>query len=140
VDERQYSIGEAELEVLKVLWERGPGTVREINARLQPRGHQWAYTTVQTMLHRLQSKGCVKSGRGDGSGAAHVFEAVVSRDRLLSQRLRDLANQLCDGTASPLLLALVEGQRFSSEDIRHFRKLLDQLEKPSARKPGSRER
>jgi BlaI family penicillinase repressor len=140
VDERQYSIGEAELEVLKVLWEHGAGTVRQINARLEPRGHQWAYTTVQTMLHRLQGKGCVKSGRGDQGGVAHVFEATVTRDRLLSQRLRDLANQLCDGTASPLLLALVEGQRFTSEDIRHFRKLLDQLEKPNSQKPGSRER
>jgi BlaI family penicillinase repressor len=136
VDERQYSIGEAELEVLKVLWEHGPGTVRQINARLQPRGHQWAYTTVQTMLHRLQGKGCVKSGRGDRGGAAHVFEAAVTRDLLLSQRLRDLANQLCDGTASPLLLALVEGQRFTSEDIRHFRKLLDQLEKSDPRNNG----
>jgi predicted transcriptional regulator len=139
VDERQYSIGEAELEVLKVLWEHGPGTVREINARVAPRGHQWAYTTVQTMLHRLQTKGCVRSGRA-GVGAAHVFEAAVSRDRLLSQRLRDLADQLCDGTASPLLLALVEGQQLSPEDIRHFRRLLDQLDPPAARRPGPRGR
>jgi predicted transcriptional regulator len=139
VDERQCSIGEAELEVLKVLWEHGPGTVREINAHLLPRGHQWAYTTVQTMLHRLQGKGCVRSSRTDRSGTAHVFEAAVSRDWLLGQRLRDLANQLCDGTASPLLLALVEGQQLSPEDIRHFRRLLDQLEKPAPRKPGSRQ-
>jgi predicted transcriptional regulator len=139
VDERQCSIGEAELEVLKVLWEHGPGTVREINARLQPRGRQWAYTTVQTMLHRLQGKGCVYSARTDRNGAAHVFEAAVSRERLLSQRLRDLADQLCDGTASPLLLALVEGQQFSPEDIRHFRRLLDQLEKPGPRKPALRQ-
>jgi predicted transcriptional regulator len=140
VDERQCSIGEAELEVLKVLWEHGPGTVREINARLGPRGRQWAYTTVQTMLHRLQAKGCVRSGRADRGGAAHVFAAAVSRDRLLSQRLRDLADQLCDGTASPLLLALVEGHQFSPEDLRHFRRLLDELDPPAPRRPGSRGR
>jgi BlaI family transcriptional regulator, penicillinase repressor len=140
VGERQYSIGEAELEVLKVLWEHGPGTVREINARLEQRGHQWAYTTVQTMLHRLQSKGCVRSNPRDRSGAAHIFAAIVSRERLLSQRLRDLANQLCGGTSSPLLLALVEGQEFTAEDIRQFRRLLDQLEKPNAQQPSSRKR
>jgi len=132
VQQRPSSIGEAELEVLKVLWEHGPGTVREINARLQPRGRQWAYTTVQTMLHRLHGKGCVR--QGTQAGAAHVFEAAVSRERLLGQRLRDLAQQWCDGTSSPLLLALVEGQQFTPEEIRQFRRLLDQLEKPP-RKP-----
>ena len=135
MDERQSSISEAELEVLKVLWEHGPGTVREINAHLGPRGRQWAYTTVQTMLHRLEAKGCVRSDR---SGPAHVFAAILSRDRLLSRRLRDLADQLCDGTASPLLLALVEGQQLTPQEIRQFRVLLDQLEK--ARKPRSRDR
>ena len=140
MDQRACSIGEAELEVLKVLWEHGPGTVRQINTHLQPRGHQWAYTTVQTMLHRLQNKGCVRSRRSDRTGAAHVFEPAVSRDRLLSQRLRDLADQWCDGTSSPLLLALVEGQQFTPDDIRHFRRLLDQLEKPASRKPRSRQR
>jgi BlaI family transcriptional regulator, penicillinase repressor len=140
VDQRACSIGEAELEVLKVLWEHGPGTVRQVNARLQPRGYQWAYTTVQTMLHRLENKGCVRSSRSDRAGAAHIFDAAVSRDRLLSLRLRDLADQWCDGTSSPLLLALVEGQQFTLDEIRHFRRLLDQLEKPGSRKPRSRER
>ena len=131
MDDRPCSIGEAELEVLKVLWEHGPGTVRQINARLEPRGRQWAYTTVQTMLHRLENKGCVRS---DPAGAAHVFEAAVSRERLLSRRLRDLAAQWCDGTSSPLLLALVEGQQFTAGEIRQFRRLLDELEKPPSRK------
>lgn len=134
MDERQSSISEAELEVLKVLWEHGPGTVREINARFEARGRQWAYTTVQTMLHRLETKGCV---RCDRTASTHIFEAALSRDRLLSQRLRDLADQLCDGTASPLLLALVEGQQLSAEDIQQFRQLLDQLDKP--RKPRARD-
>jgi len=140
VDERQCSVGEAELEVLKVLWEHGPGTVREINARLRPRGHRWAYTTVQTMLHRLQGKGCVRSGPSEGGGAAHVFAAAVTRARFLGQRLRTLADQLCDGTASPLLLALVEGQQFTAEEIRQLRQMLDRLEKPAPANPRARQR
>jgi predicted transcriptional regulator len=110
--------------VLKALWEHGPGTVRDVLAAL---GRTYAYTTVLTMLQRLEAKGLVRS---DKSKPAHVFEAAVSRERLLSQRLRDLADQLCDGTASPLLLALVEGGRFTAEDIEQFRRLLDQLDPP----------
>jgi predicted transcriptional regulator len=137
VDNPPSPVGGAELEVLKTLWEHGPGTVREVNARLTQQGRSWAYTTVQTMLQRLEAKGFVRS---DKSGAAHVFAAVVSRDRLLSQRLRDLANQFCDGTASPLVLALVEGTQFTPEEIQQLRQLLDQLEAPEQgkKRPGKR--
>jgi predicted transcriptional regulator len=140
VDELQSSLGEAELEVLKVLWEHGPGTVREVNARLRDRGHAWAYTTVQTMLHRLQGKGCVRARPGERPGAAHCFEAAVSREGLLSRRLSDLADQLCDGTRSPLLLALVEGQRLTPAEIQQLRQLLDQLEQGPGRKSRSQAR
>ena len=52
---------EAEMEVLKVLWDCGPGTVRAINRELEGRGRRWAYTTVATLLHRLAVKGFVAS-------------------------------------------------------------------------------
>jgi predicted transcriptional regulator len=122
---RRPSISATELAILKVLWERGPGTVREINRVLRGQGRRWAYTTVLTLLQRLEAKGYVAS---DKAGVAHVFRAMVSRDRLLRQRLRDLANQLCEGTPGPLVLALVEGHRFSETEIEQFRRLLDQLE------------
>jgi predicted transcriptional regulator len=140
VDEPQSSIGGAELEVLKALWEHGPGTVREINARLQDRGRAWAYTTVQTMLHRLEGKGLVRAMPGERPGSAHRFQAAVSRERLLSRKLSDLANQLCDGTRSPLLLALVEGHRFTPAEIRQLRQRLDELEQATPRKSATRNR
>jgi predicted transcriptional regulator len=120
------AISDTELEVMKVIWEHGPGTVREINALLHAQGRRWAYTTVQTMLNRLEAKGYVASDKRE---VAHVFRPAVSRDRLLRQRLKDLANQLCEGTTAPLMLALVEGQRFTREEIEPFRQLLDDLEK-----------
>jgi BlaI family transcriptional regulator, penicillinase repressor len=125
MEERRAPISETELDVLKVLWEHGPGTVRALNALLGRQGRRWAYTTVLTLLQRLESKGYVTS---DKSGVAHVFRPAVTRDKLLQQRLKDLANQLCEGTATPLVLALVEGQRFTAEEISQFRQLLDQLE------------
>jgi predicted transcriptional regulator len=129
--EARQAVSEAELEVLKVLWEHGPGTVRAVNALLHKQGRRWAYTTVQTLLQRLEAKGCVSS---DKSGAAYVYQAAVSREALLSQRLRDLADQFCDGTSSPLVHALVEGQHFTPEEIRQLRRLLDELDPPPEKK------
>jgi predicted transcriptional regulator len=122
---RRPDVSDTELEVLKVLWEHGPGTVRDLDAVLRRQGRRWAYNTVLTLLQRLQAKGYVVS---DKSGQAHIFQAKVSRDRLLAQRLQDLANQLCEGTATPLVLALVEGHRFKPDEIDQFRRLLDQVE------------
>jgi BlaI family transcriptional regulator, penicillinase repressor len=118
-------VSDAELTVLKILWQHGPGTVREINERLHTQQQQWAYNTVLTLLTRLRDKGYVTSKK---TGVAHVFRAAVSREKLLRQRLTELADQVCDGTASPLVHALVQGRRFSSEEIEQFRQLLDQLE------------
>jgi BlaI family transcriptional regulator, penicillinase repressor len=120
----QLPISETELAVLKVLWDLNAGTVREVQVALKPQGRKWAYTTVQTLLNRLQSKGYAAS---DKSGQAHVYRAAVSREQLIRRRLGDLADEFCEGTASPLVLALVEGGRFTPEEIEQFRQLLDQL-------------
>ncbi len=123
---RRPPVSETELEILKVIWDHGPGTVREIDARLRQLGRRWAYTTVLTLLQRLEAKGYVAS---DKTGLAHVFRAAVSRNRLLRQRLKDLAQELCEGAPAPLVLALVESQHFSEDEIEQFRRLLDELEK-----------
>ena len=125
-------IGQIELEVLKVLWEHGPCTVREVHALLHKQDDR-AYNTVLTHLQRLEAKGYVASEK---SGVANVYRAVVSRARMLKQRLKDLANQLCEGTATPLVLALVEGSRFTPEEIEQFRKLLDELENKKRSNPS----
>ncbi|MDZ4781714.1 MAG: BlaI/MecI/CopY family transcriptional regulator [Planctomycetia bacterium] len=120
------SISGTELEVLKALWDEGPGTVRELNDRLGARGRQWAYTTVQTLLNRLCAKGVVTSDKRD---VAHVYRPTVSRDDLLADRLNDLAGELCEGASAPLVLALVQGKRFSKSELKQFRDLIDELEK-----------
>src|SRR5260370_24506777 len=103
-------IGQIEVEVLKVLWEHGPCTVRDVHAILQ-RQEERAYNTVLTHLQRLEAKGYVAS---DKSGVANVYRAGVSRDRMLKQRLKDVANQLCAGTPTPLVLAFVERSRLTA--------------------------
>lgn len=113
---------DGELEVLKTLWGEGPKTVRGVDEALRGRGVRRAYTTVQTLLNRLQAKGHVAS---DPQGGALVYRAASTRDDLLRDRLRDLANQLCEGEPTALVLTLVEGNRFSDEEIARFRALLD---------------
>jgi predicted transcriptional regulator len=121
------------MEVLKALWDHGPGTVRQINGVLQGRGRSWAYTTVLTLLQRLGAKGYVTS---DSSGVAHLFRAEVTRDQLLESRLKDTADLLCDGSATPLVLALMQGNRFTPEELARLRRLLDEAGgKPPRAKP-----
>ena len=115
-------LSEAETEVLKVLWDLGPSPVRAINRELASRGRRWAYTTVSTLLLRLSTKGCVAS---DASEVPHVYRATVSRDELVGRRLREAADELCDGDAAPLVLALVQKHRFTDEELARFRLLLD---------------
>ncbi len=121
--ENQPGLSESERDVLRVLWDRGPATVREINAELTRRGRRWAYTTVATLLQRLSAKQYAAS---DPSTVPHVFKAAVTRDEILERRLKDAADELCDGRAAPLVLALVQGGRFSADELARMRRLIDQ--------------
>lgn len=114
-------LSETELEVLRTLWQHGPGTVREVNEHLP----QWAYTTVQTFLTRLERKGYIACDR---SGFAHVFRVTVTPDKLVRRRLSDLVEQFSQEVTTPLVLTLVEQQRLSSDEIQRLRQMLDQLE------------
>ena len=127
-------LSDAERDVLKVLWNHGPATVRAINDVLKNRGRHWAYTTVATLLQRLAAKQYITS---DPSTVPHVYHAVVSRDELLERRLKDAADELCDGEAAPLILALVQRHRFTPEELAGFQRLLDEARAAGEPKPPS---
>src|SRR5258708_7783705 len=129
---KREELSEAEQEVLKTLWELGKGTVREVCQALNRDGRRRVYTTVLTFLARLETKGYVASDKQD---LAHVFKPIVSREALLSQRLTRLVDEVCEGTATPVVQALVRGKHLSSDDIDQLRRLLDDLEQPADRGP-----
>lgn len=118
-------MSDAEREVLKVLWDHGPQTVRDVTGRLSAGGHDWSRTTVITLLQRLEAKGYVAS---DKKRFAFVFRSVVSREDEMRARMNDLASKLCDGEALPLVLAFAEQRRFTAAELARFRKILDRLE------------
>ncbi len=121
-------LSDAERDVLKVLWDQGAGTIREINEVLKRQGRRWAYTTVATLLQRLTAKQYAVS---DPSAVPHKYRALITRDELLEIRLKDAADEFCDGRAAPLVLALMRGHRFSDAELARLRRLLDDArEKP----------
>ena len=123
--EHEYELGSAELEVLKVLWDEGPGSVRKVREALHARARTVAYTTVQTMLTRLEQKGFV---RADKSETAFVYRATISRAEISRTRLRKLLNQLYDGAAGQLVLQLLKTERLQPGEIEELQKLIEHLD------------
>ena len=123
-----HELGSAELEVLKTLWEVGPATVREVLVYLHDRGRRVAYTTVQTLLTRLEQKRYVTSDKSD---LAHVFRARVTRERVTRTRLKTLVEQLYDGAAGPLVLQLVKTERLTPQELDQLQKLIERLDSPT---------
>lgn len=127
-------MSDAERAVLRVLWDHGPKTVREVLELLTEQGQTWARSTVITLLQRLEKKGYVDS---DKSRHAFVFRAVVSREEAMHARMLDLAGEMGDGDALPLVLAFAERHRFSQDELERFRQMIDKLE-AKLQKRGSR--
>src|SRR3954449_3453515 len=93
-------ITDRELEILQVLWTHGPLAIRRITDVLYPDSRSSYYATVQKLLERLEAKGCVTRDR---SGAVHLFAAAIERGEIVGRRLKAVADQLCDGSWTPLL-------------------------------------
>lgn len=123
------NVTDAELAVLDALWTEGPATIRHITDRIYPQGTAAHYATVQKLLERLEAKGCVARNR---SAFAHVFAAAVEREQVIAQRLRAVAEQLCEGSLTPLLLQLVHGAKLSAEERAALRKLIDEANDPAS--------
>jgi predicted transcriptional regulator len=118
-------VTEAELAIMRVLWENGRSTARQLIDRLYPGACALAHPTVQKLLDRLEVKGCVVRDR---SGPVQVFEAAIGRQELVDRRLRALADDLCGGSLSSLFSHLIEGRRVPARQRKLLRDFLDQLD------------
>jgi predicted transcriptional regulator len=121
-------VTDAELAVLRHLWEYGTSTRRQLTDALYPDGGPAHYTTVQKLLERLEGKGYVRS---ELAGLVRVFAATVERDDLIRRRLRDVAEKLCDGSVAPLLMNLVEAGSVSDAELAELKALVRRLARPS---------
>lgn len=113
-----------ELEILRVLWERGPSTVREVQDALGP-ARAAGYTTVLKLLQIMAEKDLV--GR-DESARAHVYAARAPEAQTQRQLVRDLVDRAFGGSAAQLVVQALSGRRASAEEIERIRRLLDEIE------------
>ncbi len=117
---------EAELDILQVLWQRGPCTVREVHETLY-RDEGAGYTTALKLLQVMHGKGLVER---DDSQRAHVYRAFASKESTQREFLTDIVQRVFNGSASDLVLqALGNNPRASRAELAEIRALLAKLEK-----------
>lgn len=116
---------EAELEILTVLWSRGPCTVREVHEVLIKRKSA-QYTTVLKLLQIMAEKGLV---RRDETERAHVYTAAHSRESTQKQLAGDLLQRAFNGSAARLLQGALSARKASKAELDEIRKLLDEYER-----------
>jgi BlaI family penicillinase repressor len=111
---------DAELDILAVLWERGPSTVRQVAEAL---GRENAYTTVLKLLQIMTEKRLVQRRE---SGRLHIYAAAKSRDETQRHLVRDLLNRAFGGSAAQLVMRALSASKASREELAEIRKLIDQ--------------
>ena len=115
---------QAELAILRVLWQKGASTVRDVHAivnRVRPTG----YTTVLKLMQIMTDKGLV---RRDESERTHVYEAAHGQALVQRQLLADLVERAFEGSAASLVMQALSTRRTSAEEIAQIRQMLDELE------------
>ena len=125
-----------ELEIMDALWEAGSASVREIQERL-PEKKRVAYTTVQTIVYRLEEKGVVR--RSKKIGNALIFEPLITRKSVHRRLIDDLVD-LLGGSTRPLMAHLIESGRLTLDGVRELEQTLTAIEREAAAQPRKQSR
>ncbi|HEY1306352.1 MAG TPA: BlaI/MecI/CopY family transcriptional regulator [Vicinamibacterales bacterium] len=119
-----------EHQIMTVVWRRGPSTIRDIQEAL-PGRRRPAYTTVQTMVYRLEAKQALR--RMSKVGKAHLFAAAISQAKAERRVLHDLLGFF--GGSQPIMAHLIETGQLTLDDIREAEQMLKDLKKKATEKP-----
>lgn len=122
---RTHRPTEGELEILKVLWDLGPRTVREVHEALQAR-KPTGYTTVLKMLQIMTEKGLVQR---DETQRAHIYRAQMAEAPVQRQYLRDLLDRVFKGSPALLVMQALSARKTSDAELAEIRQVLDEIEK-----------
>ncbi|HVN18565.1 MAG TPA: BlaI/MecI/CopY family transcriptional regulator [Dongiaceae bacterium] len=117
----------SELEILRILWARGPSTVREVYEALSEK-KSLGYTTVLKLLQIMATKGLA---RRNETQRAHVYEAGLPAEQTKRQLAGDMLQRVFEGSASQLMMHALAGKKASREEIEEIRQLLDEYERKS---------
>ena len=119
-----------ELKIMEAVWDRGMSSIREIQEAF-PERKRPGYTTVQTMVYRLEAKGALR--RAKKISNAHIFEAAISRDSTHGRLIDDLL-AVFGGRSQPVMARLIETGKLSLDDIKDAEKALRDLSGKERRK------
>ena len=114
---------EFELQVLKILWESSPLTVREIRDALAESGRDSAHTTVITILNIMVDKKYLKKKK---QGKGYLFWPVVSEEIVSTKMLGDMVDRVFSGSAKSLILNLLDGDDIEEDELKELRKRINQ--------------
>ena len=117
---RKIGLTDQELEIMKVVWERGNATVREVYEELL-KGRKIAYTTVLTMMGILEQKGRLKKEAGE---RAYIFQPTEPRAQVVGTMVTDFFKRVFNGSAKPLLVHLAESREIRQEHLDEISKML----------------
>jgi predicted transcriptional regulator len=109
-----------ELEIMKIVWQLGAATVRNVYEALRQR-RQIAYTTVMTMMNVLEGKKYLKKRP---QGRAYVYQPTKPQSQVLTGMVREFIDRVFDGSAQPLLVHLVKDRRLSEKDLLQIKRLI----------------
>jgi predicted transcriptional regulator len=112
---------DAELAILRVLWERGPSTVRQVHDVLS-KDRPAAYTTALKLLQIMTEKGLV---RRDETDRTHIYHSRLSEEQTQRQLIRDLLDRAFGGSASKLVMQALAARRSTPEELGEIRKLIE---------------
>ena len=117
---RKVGLTDHELEIMKVVWERGNATVREVYEEILKR-RKIAYTTVLTMMGILEQKGRLKK---EDSDRAYVYSPAEPQSEVVGSMVKDFIKRVFNGSAQPLLVHLAENRDIRQEDLDQISRLL----------------
>jgi len=115
---------DAELAILRVLWERGPSTVRQVHDVLSA-NREFAYTTTLKLLQLMTEKGVAVR---EEDGRVHVYRAAVAQEETQRHLIRDLVDRAFGGSPSRLVMQALAATPASAEELREIRRLLKEHE------------
>ncbi len=110
---KKLMLHKRELQIMKILWEKGQATVRDVYETLLAK-ERIAYTTVSTMLNSLEEKGFL---RHDVDGRTYIYKPLVAKDEVSQGMLQDLLERLFDGSTEMLLNTLVKVKNLNKDDL-----------------------
>lgn len=114
-----------QLQIMQLLWQRGPTAARDITRELSPKG-DIAHSTVQTVLRKMEAKGVVRHTIDDRT---FIYEAAAKPDRVRRTATRDFLGRLFGGSPAGLISYLIQNEKLSADELHELRALIDEKEK-----------